>query len=303
MRKLINLIKGVFKIPGELDENQIVTNIYQHDEASIVQLKYNMVFDAYNNVLLSEDIYERVKPNFDVIFVDAFNIFIEELRKKSRRYHPYRPHCENFVLQFSSFKEGDDLKEIVGRNESGAAMYIVSRRQENSIAAEPQEARITKISKMSKVVDAYSIKMARDLGFEIKSEHRFSAPIGGFRMLVASEKEANPGIQKVPCWGKLSAMGGARFEDGERTVGIYYNAVRIGGSDTPREKNGVIGIRIDAGNIPYAVISKEGNANYISGTGLLNGQHHLAPDVRKPLPDGSKILLGDQEIMFTTTTV
>lgn len=301
MSTIIDLFMG--RGPKELDEKQIVYRICQHLESSIVQLKYNMVFDAFNNVVLSEDIYEKVKANFDVIFVDVFNIFLQCLRKKAKRYSYYRPHCENFILQFSSFKDGDDLSDVIKDNEPFDAMYIVSRRQEKNLFSVSQEARITKISKMSKVVDAYSIKMAHDFGFEIKSDHRFSAPLSGLKSLeIAIQKDVK--IQKEPCWGKLNAMGMARFEGGERSVGLYYNTIRVGGDDTPLEKNGVIGIRLqDAGNIPYAVISKEGTSFFISGTGLLNGAIHLSTDSRKPLPNGSKILLGDVEIMFTSILV
>lgn len=302
MSMFINHLKGLFGSSATLDENQIVANICQHIKASVVQLKYNMVFDAYNDVLLAEDIYDKVKSNFDVIYVDARNISFEYLQKIARHYHPYRPHCENFTIQFSSFKEGDDLSDIVGANDDSAGMYIASRRQENASGLENAEKRITKISKMSRVLDAYSMKMARDYGFEIKSSHRFSAPLDGFKILTNSAIN-NTQDTKKEAWGKLNALGSARFEGGHRAVGLYHNPVRIGGSDTPLEKNGVVGYRLEAGNIPYAVISKEGESFFISGTGLMNGTFHLAPDVRKPLPDGAKILLGDQEVMFTSSSV
>ena len=303
MGTVINFLRGLFGAPATLDENQIVANICQHVNASVVQLKYSMVFDAYLDILLDEAIYERVKSDFDAIFLDVRNISFKHLSRIARKYHPYHQHCENFIIQFSSFKEGDDLSEVVGKNEDSGAMYIVSRRQDNAFSSENAETRVTKISKMSRVLDAYSLKKARDCGFEIKSDHRFSAPLEGFKTGPdASVVRSDTGAKKEACWGTLSAFGSCRFEGGHRTVGLYHSPARIGGSDTPAEKNGVFGYRLEAGNIPYAVLSKEGEAYYISGTGLLNGSFHLSPDVRTPLPDGSKILLGDQQVMFNTAT-
>lgn len=284
-----------------MDESQIVANICQHIYSSVVRLKYNMVFDADIHVLLNEELFEKVKSNFDVISVDAINISFGHLQRKAKRYHPYRPHCDNIIIQYSSFKRDDDLSDIVGKIDDDAGMYIVSKRQESIIDADNAEKRITKISRSSHVMDVYSLKMARAYGFEINAAHRFSAPLKGFKLLTCSSQDAAE-VKKEECWGKLSSLGEARFEDGSRSVGLYYNSVRVGGSNTPLNNNGVVGIRLlNAGNIPYAVFSKENGAYYVSGTGLLNGQFHLAPDSRKTMDDGSKILLGNIEIVFTSS--
>ena len=306
MGTVINYLRGLFGAPATLDENQIVANICQHVNASVVQLKYSMVFDAFLDVLLEESIYQRVRSDFGAIFLDVRNIEFKHLKKLSKKYHPYILHCENFIIHFSAFKEGDDLSDVVGKNEAGGAMYIVSRRQENAASSENAEKRITKISKMSRVLDAYSIRKARACGYEIKSDHRFSAPLDGFKTdMGITVVKADTDAKKNVCWGKLYAMGTTRFEGTTKSeIGLYHNPVRIGGSDTPSENNGIIGYRLlDAGNIPYAVLSKEGDAFFISGTGILNGEIHLAPDVRRPLPDGSKILLGNQQVMFNSSTV
>jgi len=307
MNRIISYFKGLLAPSGTLNGPGIVTKICQHIIDSVTEYKTTLVFDSVLYVLLKEDTFRTVEDDLGVIFQDVRDITYERLYKIARKYPPSSvPFDEPFTIQFSSFNEDDDLSDILGKEvgEIGA-MYIMSRRHERGLVKDDQM-RITKVSKMSRVIDTYSQKRANENGYLMRTPCCFTSTLGAARsagrsMAYSAKTGAEAKAKAVDAWGKLVCLGTTRFAGGDDVMILHDDVIRVGGRSTLPEGSEAC-CRLAADTSRYVVISWEDGKAFISGTGLLNGSIHLTSLGRALLPDRSKILLGDEEIMFNYST-
>lgn len=305
MNRIISYFKGLLAPSGTLNGPGIVTKICQHIIDSVTEYKTTLVFDSVLYVLLKEDTFRTVEDDLGVIFQDVRDITYERLYKMARKYPPSSvPFDEPFTIQFSSFNEDDDLSEILGKEvgEIGA-MYIMSRRHERGLVKDDQM-RITKVSKMSRVIDTYSQKRANENGYLMRTPCCFTSTLGAARSAgrsMAYIAKTGAEAKAVDAWGKLVCLGTTRFAGGDDVMILHDDVIRVGGRSTLPEGSEAC-CRLAADTSRYVVISREDGKAFISGTGLLNGSIHLTSLGRALLPDRSKILLGDEEIMFNYST-
>ena len=304
MNRIITYCKRLLAPSGTLDGPQIVSNICRHITDSVTKYKTTITFARVLYVLLKDDTFRTVEEDLGVIFQDTRDIASERLHKIALKYHPSSvPFDEPFTIQFSSFNEDDDLSDIVGKEDGEiAAMYIISRHHEKGVVNDDAQMRVTKVSKMSRVIDSYSLRRANENSYVMKTPYRFTSTLDAARSVGhAKSAVAKTGRGAENAWGTLWGLGTTRFAGGSDAMVLRDDVVRVGGRGTLSEGNEAC-CRLDADTTRYVVISREDGRTFISGTGLLNGSTHLTSLGRTLLPDKSKILLGDEEIMFTFST-